>query len=388
MGQYFKGIKFEYKAIIASTIIALLLSTFLDVLIICSLGGFLVGLWIADKYLEGAINGIISMTITSFVYFPVLLLIYFPTMFALNPLETSLLWIICILLGGLGAIMGVFVRKMVIMIQTMRTESKLKGKRYLLCSECGGYHLLTDDENPEDYTECTCGGKLEYQKPGEDKPELSDKVNIRMRILAIAIGAIIYLSFSLAPIASFVTSYMAKGNYKDGIVNSTLAVSVGGLLLALGKFLGLPLLEPESISGFTLGLTQDIIIGIIGGLIGIYIKNRRRDKGVIEGVVVCDSCKHYYKLPANKTAEDFDPICECGGKIRPAKKTSLLVLIIGYIFALMGGMIGIFIGLYLFTQKNPNAKFHGRNILLLTVISVISSILMIIFIPDLIYDLI
>lgn len=110
-----------------------------------------------------------------------------------------------------------------------------------------------------------------------------------MRILAIAIGAIIYLSFSLAPIASFVTSYMAKGNYKDGIVNSTLAVSVGGLLLALGEFLGLPLLEPESISGFTLGLTQDIIIGIIGGLIGIYIKNRRRDKGVIEGVVVCDS---------------------------------------------------------------------------------------------------
>ncbi|AUB56350.1 hypothetical protein BK007_10205 [Methanobacterium subterraneum] len=163
MGQYFKGIKFEYNAIIASTIIALLLSTFLDVLIICSLGGFLVGLWIADKYLEGAINGIISMTITSFVYFPVLLLIYFPTMFALNPLETSLLWIICILLWGLGAIMGVFVRKMVIMIQTMRTESKLKGKRYLLCSECGGYHLLTDDENPEDYTECTCGGKLEYQ---------------------------------------------------------------------------------------------------------------------------------------------------------------------------------------------------------------------------------
>lgn len=382
-----KGVNFNYKAIILGIIVSLSLSTFLDVLVISLLCGFIVGLWMADKYLEGAINGIISMTITSFVYFPVLLLIYYPTMFALQPMETSLLWIICILLGGLGAILGVFIRKMIIMIQDMRIASKLKGKRYLLCDKCGGYHQLKDDEDPEDYSECECGSKLEYQKPLEAKPELSDKKNIQMRILAITIGVIIDLIF-LAPIAGFVTSYMAKGDYKDGIINSALAVSIGGFLLALGEFLGLPFLETMSISEFAIGLTLDIISGIIGGIIGIYIKNRRRDKGIMEGVVVCDNCKEYYELPPDKTAEDFNPVCECGGKINPAKKTSLILLTIGYIFSILGGFIGLFIGLYLYTHKNPNGKFHGRNMIIIVAINMVISILMIIIFPDIVYQLI
>jgi DNA-directed RNA polymerase subunit RPC12/RpoP len=31
---------------------------------------------------------------------------------------------------------------------------------YLVCSECKGYYELQEGENPEDFYECECGGKL------------------------------------------------------------------------------------------------------------------------------------------------------------------------------------------------------------------------------------
>ena len=31
---------------------------------------------------------------------------------------------------------------------------------YLVCGECGGYYELQEGEDPEDFTECECGGQL------------------------------------------------------------------------------------------------------------------------------------------------------------------------------------------------------------------------------------
>ena len=33
---------------------------------------------------------------------------------------------------------------------------------YLICKKCGGYYELQDGESPEDFSECECGGTLEY----------------------------------------------------------------------------------------------------------------------------------------------------------------------------------------------------------------------------------
>ncbi len=54
-----------------------------------------------------------------------------------------------------------------------------------------------------------------------------------------------------------------------------------------------------------------------------------------------------------------------------ANKPSILVIILGYIFAILGGLIGIVIGLYLLSKDNSSAKFHGRNIMIIAVISII-----------------
>lgn len=375
----------NFKAIIVGTLVALCFAPFLDVLFFSILGGLVAGLWIADNYLEGAINGITSTFITSLIFFPVLLLIYYPTMFSLQPLETTLLWVICILLGGLGAIIGVSIRKMISAMQKWRLKSRLKCKDYLLCTKSGGYYELKNNETPEDYAKCECGDELEYKEPfkSDKKSEDLNKSSFRIRIIAITVGAITYflVPFNfLIPLAGFVTSFIAGGRYKDGIINSTVAVCIGGLLWIFSGFLGYPIygIGYMSVSEGVIDLIPSIIAGIIGGIIGIYIKNRRKDKGIIKGTFVCDKCKSYYELSPEET-EDYDLTCECGGKIRQAKKTSLIVLVIGYIFAISGGLIGLFIGWYLYTLENPNAKFHGRNMTVIAIISITVGILLLFF---------
>lgn len=46
---------------------------------------------------------------------------------------------------------------------------------YLICQECGGYYQLDDDESPEKYDRCRCGGKLVYSKNLNSKPRMSRK---------------------------------------------------------------------------------------------------------------------------------------------------------------------------------------------------------------------
>lgn len=42
------------------------------------------------------------------------------------------------------------------------------------------------------------------------------------------------------------------------------------------------------------------------------------------------------------------------------KKTSPIIIILGYIFSILGGLIGIIIALYLSTRKDPRARKHGH----------------------------
>lgn len=57
-----------------------------------------------------------------------------------------------------------------------------------------------------------------------------------------------------------------------------------------------------------------------------------------------------------------------------SKKPSTILVILGYIFAILGGLIGIVIGLYLYTRENSEAKFHGRNMLVIAAIIIILSL--------------
>lgn len=47
-------------------------------------------------------------------------------------------------------------------------------------------------------------------------------------------------------------------------------------------------------------------------------------------------------------------------EIPKTKKTSNWVIIFGYIFSILGGLLGLIIAIYLSTRKDPNARKHGH----------------------------
>lgn len=58
-----------------------------------------------------------------------------------------------------------------------------------------------------------------------------------------------------------------------------------------------------------------------------------------------------------------------------ANKPSTVLVVLGYIFALLGGLIGIIIGVYLYSKDNHEAKTHGRNILIIAAVMIVLGIL-------------
>ncbi|AXV39614.1 zinc-ribbon domain-containing protein [Methanobacterium sp. BAmetb5] len=59
-----------------------------------------------------------------------------------------------------------------------------------------------------------------------------------------------------------------------------------------------------------------------------------------------------------------------------AKKPSIFIVILGYFLGILGGFFGILIGLYLLSKDNHNSKFHGRNIVIIAVISMILGLIL------------
>jgi hypothetical protein len=520
-----KGLKLNLKAIILGSLVSICLLTFLDILFVGIIGGLVVGLIIADNYLEGAMNGLISSAIASGLYLLVLVTFIYPAMFFTQPVETSLLWVICIISGGFGGIAGTLIGKQINKLRGAGIKPN-EDNGFLLCKDCGGYYYLMDGEVPRDFEVCECGGKLEYNKSSKWRKSIqSDKKseefnkasNMWKRIIAIEIGAVIificglflqepfelYLLSSVL-IAGFITGFIAGGSYQDGIFNSGGAGLIGGILVFLSRgyleylkislgymeavvfsliiiyvIIGLiggliaifirpfvireyeqwkagrslkEILVTDSdkssnigirifailiggiiyflstylifviISGFitsliakgsykdsiincavagllggictiifswyfglienmtlvVVGLILDDLILILGGLIAISVRKRFDYKKT--GVLVCDKCKSNYELSPGEKPDDFDLTCECGVKIKYAKRPSLTLLIIGYIFSFLGGIIGILIGWYLYTRKNPDAKFHGRRIMVIAIISTVIWMIINIFI--------
>lgn len=84
--------------------------------------------------------------------------------------------------------------------------------------------------------------------------------------------------------------------------------------------------------------------------------------------------------------EDSAGFCEnCGNKLTETgndknnssivkKKPSNVLVILGYIFAILSGIIGFVIGLYLYTRDDSYYKGHGKNILIIASIFIIIGI--------------
>ncbi len=97
-----------------------------------------------------------------------------------------------------------------------------------------------------------------------------------------------------------------------------------------------------------------------------------------ENNVTCPYCGS--SIPSNASK------CKnCGEWINESMKPSNhnLAIVLGYIFTLLGGWIGLIIALYLLTRDDPNAKKHGGIQLVISVIWILLMLLTICWIMKL-----
>jgi predicted RNA-binding Zn-ribbon protein involved in translation (DUF1610 family) len=80
-----------------------------------------------------------------------------------------------------------------------------------------------------------------------------------------------------------------------------------------------------------------------------------------ESANFCDSCgTRVGELDIGRADEEKYPVYP-----------HLVATICGYIFAFLGGWIGIVFGIYLLTRRHPTAKLHGGIVLAITVVMII-----------------
>jgi hypothetical protein len=124
--------------------------------------GFISGYIAGGKSKNGIINGFIGslgypLVLQSlfFIYYP-----HLPISIPIFTLITNtiIILIACGLIGALGGLIGVKIKKS----HKIKNNGNNEGKRYLVCDKCGGYYELQPNESPEDFEECQCGGELEY----------------------------------------------------------------------------------------------------------------------------------------------------------------------------------------------------------------------------------
>lgn len=177
---------------------------------------------------------------------------------------------------------------------------KKQGNGYLLCDKCGGYYLLQDGESAQDFEECSCGGKLEYNG-AMDKTVFPESVDDGMvknkwdwRIIgggSIFTLVAMYLSGGslLSPlIAGIIFVRKAEVNYRGGIKHGFLMGVSGMAFYQLSvPFLQNQWFKTELLPDFTAEgvffflfivvvlLLIGGISGLIGGILGVFAEKLR-----------------------------------------------------------------------------------------------------------------
>ncbi len=243
---------------------------------------------------------------------------------------------------------------------------------YLVCDICGGYYELQEGESPEDFVgECECGGKLKHIKSDNS----NWKIDIKALIAGIIITSVIFsfryiggqyyfINYFAPFIGGFLTAYIAEGSRKSRVYNSFVVMIIVGMGAPILSFLKNNTI-PEAISLFgIMGIFLALVVIFIFMLIFVII-------GVPMGYLTAT-------IKYRPSETDKEPSFE----VNVNKKPSRVVVVLGYIFAISGGLIGLFIGWHLYTRENPTAKFHGRNITFIAIISIIIGLVLFCLYPN------
>lgn len=94
----------------------------------------------------------------------------------------------------------------------------------------------------------------------------------------------------------------------------------------------------------------------------------------------CESCGTKLDEVGATTGAQQVPPSQKAYNQEEVNKPSTVLVVLGYIFALLGGLIGIVIGLYLYSKDNHAAKSHGRNMLIIATVVIILGLLVNVFV--------
>jgi hypothetical protein len=99
---------------------------------------------------------------------------------------------------------------------------------YLICQKCGGYYELEDDESPEDFDSCQCGGKLIYTEYLDLKsvPKREKSYSILFVLIILVLIAGTYIAFIMPNFGGFSgTSPTVMGTNSKGVVTKNVLTS-------------------------------------------------------------------------------------------------------------------------------------------------------------------
>lgn len=99
---------------------------------------------------------------------------------------------------------------------------------YLICQECGGYYELEDDESPEDFYSCHCGGKLTYTEylDFETTPKRKKRYSLLFAIILLVLIAGVCIAFIMPNFSGFSgTSPTVLGADSKGVVTKQVLTS-------------------------------------------------------------------------------------------------------------------------------------------------------------------
>jgi hypothetical protein len=91
---------------------------------------------------------------------------------------------------------------------------------YLICQRCGGYYELEEDESPEDFDSCHCGGQLIYEEYLDFEPKRKGKkVYVLVSVLILLVVMVVaFIAFTMPNINNSGSSPTVLASDYRGIV--------------------------------------------------------------------------------------------------------------------------------------------------------------------------
>ena len=157
--------------------------------------------------------------------------------------------------------------------------NKKEYKGLLICPLCNGYYNLQEDETPDDFIKCSCGGTLTYTNSLEEvKHYVETFKELVIDEKGLIAGAITSLTFALAfdsvllivLLSGFITVLMAK-NYTDSFRYGFLTGNISGSLFFIAVFtFGIIISEAKLHQLDAIGGSTVFVFIMVLGVLAIY----------------------------------------------------------------------------------------------------------------------